>query len=154
MLLATVGVATLLTFNVPQAQPLMADALTTMLDIKDEARVRELRRSFPYGLLQSILLMVVMYLTLLLYHSTAHIRRFYRYLAGLENEIRADLQMDGSTIGFTRESSFYEANRPVLGRVVGILYVAMLGVLLAAFLGYRVYSDFIGGHSSTRPRSW
>lgn len=144
-LLAVVGAATLLTFDVPQAQPLLADLVTRMLDIKDEARAVELRHSFPYGLIQSILLMVVMYLTLLLYHRTATIQRFYQYMARLEEEIRADLQLPDNSIMFTRESSFYEAHRPVLGPVVAISYIAMLGILLIAFLGYRVYSDISGG---------
>src|SRR5262245_65882553 len=67
ILLAVVGVASLLTFNVSQAQPLLADLISKTVGVEDATRRAELRTSFPYGLIQSILLMVVLYLTLLLY---------------------------------------------------------------------------------------
>ncbi len=145
LLLAVVGAATLLTFNVPQAQPLLADLITKVLGITDTKRAAELRNSFPYGLLQSILLMVVLYLTLLLYHRTATIQRFYRYMAILENEIRLGLGLNGDTASFTRESTFYQAYKPVLGRFVAATYIGMLGLLLASFLGFRIWVDVASG---------
>lgn len=146
VLLFVVGAATLLTFNVPQAQPLLVDLVAKALDIDDAVRAQELRSSFPYGLMQSILLIVVMYLMLLLYHRTAKIQRFYKYMAELESEIRDDLQLDQCNVGFTREGVYYQKNKPVLGKLVGLSYIMMMGVLLVSFLGYRVYSDFAGGH--------
>ena len=125
-LLGVVGVATLLTFNVPQAQPLLADLVMKVLDIADTNRAAELRSSFPYGLIQSILLMVVMYLMLILYHRTVTIQRFYKYLALLENEIRDALALTDTATSFTRESSFYQTHKPVLGPFVAVAYVGML----------------------------
>jgi hypothetical protein len=147
LLLAVVGGATLLTFNVPQAQPLLVDLVMRTLEIQDNSRVQELRSSFPYGLIQSILLMVIMYLTLLLYHRTATIQRFYKYMAFLEDEIRAELGLADTAISFTRESTFYQTHKPVLGKFVAATYNLMLGQLLVAFLGYRIYFDFVGSNS-------
>jgi hypothetical protein len=146
LLLGVVGVATLLTFNVPQAQPLLADLVMKALDISDTNRATELRSSFPYGLIQSILLMVVMYLMLLLYHRTATIQRFYKYLALLENDIRDALAMTGTPTSFTRESSFYQMHKPVLGRFVAVSYAGMLGLLLVSFLGFRIVGDVSTGN--------
>ncbi|OAI06223.1 hypothetical protein [Methylomonas methanica] len=148
LLLAVVGIATLLTFNVAQAQPLLVDLIADALDIEDTRRT-ELRGSFPYGLVQSILLMVVFYLTVILYHRTATIQRFYVYLANIETEIRQHIALPLGSKSFTRESDFYVANRPTLGRFVAASYIGMLGLLLLAFLGMRVYSDFSNGNLGT-----
>jgi hypothetical protein len=146
LLLGVVGAATLLTFNVPQAQPLLVDLVMKVLGVTDANRATELRASFPYGLIQSILLMVVLYLMLILYHRTATIQRFYRYLAALENELREVLALTGNAASFTRESSFYQAHKPVLGRFVAASYIGMLGLLLVAFLGLRIVGDFTSGN--------
>ncbi len=146
LLLAVVGVATLLTFKVSQAEPLLVDLVVKLLDIKEEVRYDELRRSFPYGLIQSILLMVIMYLTLILYHRTATIQRFYRYLAKLETELRSELALPVTAVTFTRESTFYSEHNPILGRFVAMSYIALLGCLLVTFLGFRIFSDFMSGN--------
>ena len=146
LLLGVVGAATLLTFNVPQAQPLLVDVVMKILGITDTNRAAELRASFPYGVIQSILLMVVMYLMLILYHRTATIQRFYKYMALLENEIRDALALTSTAASFTRESSFYQAHRPVLGRFVAASYIGMLGLLLASFLGFRIAGDVTNGN--------
>lgn len=146
LLLAVVGVATLLTFNVAQAEPLLVDLVAKMLDINESSRKTELRGSFPYGLVQSILLMVVLYLTVILYHRTATIQRFYMYLAHLEPEIRKHLTLPAESKSFTRESDFYAVHRPLLGKFVAASYIGMLGLLLFAFLGMRIYSDFSSGN--------
>jgi hypothetical protein len=99
VLLATVGAATLLTFNVQEAQPLLVDLVSKFLSIEEATRKAELRTSFPYGLLQSVLLMVVMYLMLVLYHRTTFINRSYRYLEALEIEIRAGLSLSSESVG-------------------------------------------------------
>lgn len=142
ILLAVVGVASLLTFNVSQAQPLLADLISKTVGVEDATRRAELRTSFPYGLIQSILLMVVLYLTLLLYHRTTFILRSYEYLAAIEKELRDALALSSQMVSFTRESSFYMQHRPALSKVIGATYVLMLGLLLLAFLGARVYTDF------------
>jgi len=146
LLLGVVGAATLLTFNVPQAQPLLVDLVMKVLGITDTNRAAELRTSFPYGLIQSILLMVVMYLMLILYHRTATIQRFYKYMSLLENEIRDSLALPSTAASFTRESSFYQAHKPVLGRFVAASYIGMLGLLLVSFLGLRIVGDITTGN--------
>ena len=141
ILLVTVGAASLLTFNVSQAQPLLGDIISKLAGIEDAARRAELRNSFPYGLVQSILLMVVLYLTLTLYHRTTFILRSYAYLPELEKEIRATTGISDQMVSFSREGSFYQQHRPTFGKLIGVTYVLMLGMLLAAFCAARIYGD-------------
>jgi hypothetical protein len=146
VLLAVVGGATLLTFNVSQAQPLLVDLIAKTLSVENADRQKELRASFPYGLIQSILLMVVLYLTLVLYHRTTFIIRSYRYLEALEREIRSGMELSADSVAFTREGGFYWNQRPFLSKAVGASYVGMLGLLLVAFLGMRIFTDFSSGN--------
>ena len=139
------GAATLLTFNVSQAQPLLVDVIANVLGIDDAARRADLRTSFPYGLIQSILLMVVLYLMLILYHRTTLIIRNYQYLAALEAELREGLGLDPASLSFTREGTFYRRAPHILSKWIAVTYVLMLGVLLAAFLGMRVVTDIDSG---------
>ena len=141
-LLAVVGAATVLTFNVPQAEPLLVDIIAKLADIKDTERLRDLRQSFPYGIVQSILLMTILYLMVILYHRTTFILRCYRYLAALEDELKVALQLPSGAIAFSREGSFYAAHKGGLAPFVAFVYCAMLGTLLVAFLGCRIYTDF------------
>ena len=148
ILLIVVGVATLLTYDAPQAQPLLVDIVAKVLSIEGNTRKAELRAGLPYGLIQSIFLMVVLYLMLVLYHRTSFINRSYRYLQGLEGEIRTSLGIPESHIAFSREGQFYWDKRPKLSRIVGATYVGMLGMLLFAFLGMRIYSDLRSGSAA------
>ena len=145
MLLAVVGVATLLTFNVAAAQPLLVDVIASILGIDDPARRAELRTSFPYGLIQSILLMVVLYLMLILYHRTTAILRNYEYLAAVEHEIRDSLELPASMISFSREGRFYAKAKVRLAPAIGLAYVLMLFFLLVPFLAMRIFTDFASG---------
>jgi hypothetical protein len=145
MLLAVVGVATLLTFNVSATQPLLVDVIASILSIDDAARRAELRTSFPYGLIQSILLMVVLYLMLILYHRTTAILRNYDYLAAVEQEIRDSLELPASMVSFTREGRFYAKAKVRLAPAIGLAYVLMLFCLLVPFLGMRILTDFTSG---------
>jgi hypothetical protein len=45
----------------------------------------------------------------------------------------------------TRESTFYELHKPVLGRFVAASYIGMLGLLLVSFLGLRILGDLNAG---------
>jgi hypothetical protein len=132
LLLAVVGGAALLTYKVPVAASLLADLVAKLSGIEDVGQRTELRNSFPYGLIQSILLMVVFYLTVSLYHRTTFILRSYRYLERMEEEIRAALDLPDTSIAFTREGTFYWRYRPVLSSLVGAVYIGMLGLLLEA----------------------
>lgn len=145
VLLGTVGVATFLTFNVSQAQPLLVDVIAHVLGIEDQARLKELRSSFPYGVIQSILLIAILYLIVILYHRTSFIIRNYRYLEAVEKDIREGLSLSKNSVSFTREGVFYFANKPKMSSLVGVTYVLMLALLLIAFLGMRIYIDFKSG---------
>jgi hypothetical protein len=63
-------------------------------------------------------------------------------LAAIETELRGALGLTSENVSFTRESIFYKAHRPALSKAIGATYVLMLGLLLLAFLGARVYADF------------
>lgn len=148
LLLAVIGVATLLTFEVPQANSLLVDFLAALASVQDEARIDELRDGFPFGLLQAIILMVVFYLMVNLYHRAAYVLRNYRYLAELEREIRAELALDPEAVAFSRESSFYwrDRDQSKLSGLVKWAYIGLLGLLLVVFLGGRIAGDLGDGN--------
>ena len=146
ILLGVVGLGALLTWNPEGSQPLFVDIVLKLIGIADAERSAALRDSFPFSLMQSVLLVVVAYLTIVLYHRTATIQRHYKYLAVLENDLRGRLSLTSESSVFTREGDFYQAHKPAMGRYVAISYVAMLGSLLAAFLGYRIFQDFASGN--------
>ncbi|EFC5452063.1 hypothetical protein J5A99_004206 [Escherichia coli] len=142
ILLAVVGFSTLLTFNVSEAQPLLVDIIAKLCGITSDERIKELKNSFPYGVIQSIFIIVVFYLTLNLYHKTCFIRRSYEYLSGLETDIRLALNLPTGSVGFTREGDFYNKNRTFSSFMTGLSYVLILGVLLVSFLGMRLKNDW------------
>ena len=143
LLLAVISVATILTFRAPQADSLLLDLIRKLLDVSDPARIGELRTSFPFGLLQSVLLVAVFYLMVNLYHRALYVLRNYSYLSRLEVEIRQQLNLPKASVAFTRESTFYWKGREStrLGFVKWV-YIAFLGALLVAFLFGRIVDDF------------
>lgn len=145
LLLIVVGAATLLTFNVSQAEPLLVDLLAKVVGVSDSNRLKDLRGSFPYGFIQSILLMVILYLMIILYHRTAFIRRCYSYLSAVEPEIKACLDLPEEAVAFTRESKFYQSHKSPFAQFVAVTYIGMLGFLLLCFLGGRIFTDFYTG---------
>jgi hypothetical protein len=145
ILLFAVGVGALLTFKVSQAEPLLVDLFANIFRINSEARLNELRANFPYSLINYILLTTVLYLMIQLYHKTISITRNYDYLAGMEEEIREGLDLQRTMISFTREGSFYSKNSTFLTKQIGVAYIVMLGFLLSAFLGKRIYIDIETG---------
>ncbi len=145
ILVGVIGAATLLTFDTPETQSLLVDFVAKVAGVKEAKRIQELRQSFPYGVLQSILLVVVFYLMVNLHHRALYILRNYQYLGTIEGEIRQHLDLPEGTVAFTRESSFYWGSRgPLLGWVKWI-YIVLLGVLLLAFLFRQVLNDIEGG---------
>ncbi len=143
ILLGVIGAATLLTFRVPQAEPLLVDIVAKLVGITDSGRIAELRAGFPFGLIQSIVLIVVFYLVVNLNHRASYVLRNYRYLAGLEQEIRSRLNLHRTSVAFSRESTFYWSDRKrsrVWGAVKWV-YIGMLGLVLFAFLGGRLFED-------------
>ena len=145
ILLAVIGAATLLTFGSSQTNPLLVRWIAKALGVTGEAAVQELGKSFPFGLLQSLLLVVVFYLVVNLYHRALYVLRNYKYLAALEQEIRQQLGASAESIAFTREGSFYWSDRSRLQSAVKWCYILLVGCLLFAFLGGRIYDDFKAG---------
>lgn len=142
ILLAVVGFSTLLTFNVSAAQPLLVDIIAKLCGVTSDERIAELKKSFPYGIIQSIFIIVVFYLTINLYHKTSFIRRSYKYLSGVESDIRIALNLPVGSISFTREGDFYNNHRTFSSFMTGLSYVLILGVLLFSFLGMRLLNDW------------
>jgi hypothetical protein len=147
VLLGVIGIATLLTFGPAQTNPLLIAWIAKVLGITERAEIAELRSSFPFAILQSLLLIVVFYLMVNLYHRALYILRNYRYLGELEREIRDHLQLSKDSVSFTRESSFYWGDRALLLGAVKWMYILFVGALLLAFLGGRTYRDFGSGNS-------
>jgi len=56
------------------------------------------------------------------------------------------LSLAKESVSFTREGAFYVANKPKMSALVGAAYVVMLGLLLIAFLGMRIYIDLKSGN--------
>jgi len=144
-LIGTIGLATLLTFRTPETNSILIDLFAKALGVTDANRIDELRKSFPFGLLQTILLFVVFYLMVNLYHRSFYVLRNYQYLGALEREIRQRLSLQTKSVFFTRESDFYWNSRPFLLGTVKWVYIGLIGTLLLAFLGGRVYDDFQRG---------
>lgn len=146
ILLFVVATGAFLTFKVSQAEPLLVDYVAHLIGIENKDRIAELRSSFPYGLIQSIILMVILYLMVQLYHRTITITRNYEYLSCVEQEIRDRLELQFFSVSFTREGSFYWGHTSALSKWIGVAYILMLGILLVAFLVMRLYGDFCFGN--------
>lgn len=146
ILLAVISIATLLTFRVPEANSLLVDLIARLLGVSDQKRIEGLRQSFPFGLLQSVLLTAVFYLMVNLYHRAVYVLRSYSYLSELEREIREQLQLPKGAVSFTRESTFYWGKQHSLTNFVKWVYITFLGLLLGAFLVGRVVDDFRFGN--------
>jgi hypothetical protein len=139
---AVIGLATLLTFGPAQTSPRLIACIARVLGITENDRITELQRSFPFAMLRGLLLTVVYYLTVNLYHRALYVLRNYRYLGKLENEIREQSTLPVDSVSFARESTFYWNDRaPLLGTVKWI-YILFLGALLFALLRGRTYHNF------------
>ncbi|HEV2992006.1 MAG TPA: hypothetical protein VG759_26450, partial [Candidatus Angelobacter sp.] len=102
-LITAIGAATILTFSPANTAPLLVLWAAKALGVSGSTQVQEFGKSFPFGLVQSILLIVIFYLMVNLYRRADDIVRNYRYLGDLENEIRAQLGSAPNSIAFTRE---------------------------------------------------
>jgi hypothetical protein len=138
-LVAVIGAATILTFNPANANPLLALWAGKALGVAD---TQGFGKSFPFGLVQSILLVVVFYLTVNLYHRALAVGRNYQYLGDLENEIREQLGSEPHSVAFTREGTYYWQAQKRLQKAVKWCFILLVGSLLFAFLGGRTYNDF------------
>lgn len=141
ILVSAVGIAAILTYSPADTNPLLVAWLAKLLDIKEESQVMALHRSFPFALLQGIMLIVIFYLMVNLFHRSLYVLRNYAYLGKLEHEIRASLKFSKQSVGFTRESYYYWNKRPFLLSTVKWAYIVLLGGLLGIFLWGRLAAD-------------
>lgn len=146
IILLVVGAATLLTINPTKlvAEPLLVEYIAELFGVEPGER-EALREGFPYGLIQSILLMGILFFMVLLFHRTTMIQRNYVYLADIEKEIRERLGLRDHERSFTREGEFYASHPAPFARQIGLAYIAMLGVLLIPFLAVRILTDISTG---------
>jgi hypothetical protein len=142
VLIAVVAFATLLTLRPGEANPLLLGWFSNFLNINEPDGIKAFRNSFPFALVHGILLTVVFYLMVNLFHRSLYVLRNYAYLGALEGDIRTELKLPKDSVGFTRESSFYWNKRPMLLGTVKWFYILLLCSLLMAFLGGRIHGDF------------
>ncbi len=141
-LIIVIGAATILTFNPSQTNPLLLLWAAKALGVNDSKDIQEFGKSFPFSLVQTLLLIVVFYLMVNLYHRALYILRNYRYLGELENEIRTQLGIAPQSAAFTREGAFYWSAHQGLQKAVKWCFIILVGSLLFAFMGGRIYADF------------
>ena len=137
-LLGVVALASLLTYA-PETNSILLSWIGKAVGITDH---NKLTAGIPFALMQAVVLAVVFYLMVNLFHRALYILRNYRYLGALESEIREALQLKEADHAFMRESRFYWFDRPWPLGTVKYVYVVFLGVLLVAFLGGRLYTDW------------
>lgn len=140
-LIAVAAITGVLTLQVPDTDTLFLEAIISLLNITDAARVDEFKANFPFTILNTVLLALIFYLMVILYHRTFNLVRNYEYLARLEGELRELLELSDNEVAFTRESLFYKNNkhwgqtftRYIYFIVVFILlFVVAIGVLPSA----------------------
>ncbi len=140
ILLVVSAITILLTYRTPGVLLVMTDTYNKLLGGGRD--ITTLTNGFPFELLQSILLAVILYLIIQIYHRTSHINRTYKYLDELEKNIRERLALDDDSATFTREGKFYTGHRDWLLKLTGLVYALILGVLLFLVgFGNRVLAD-------------
>ena len=138
ILLAVVASASLLTYA-PETNSLLLSWIGKAVGISDQTK---LRASVPFALLQGVLLAVVFYLMVNLFHRALYVLRNYAYLGNVEKEIRDELSISENDHAFTRESTYYWSDRPWPLTSVKWVYAVFLGALLLAFLIGRILADW------------
>lgn len=146
-LAAVIGGGVLLAFKIPEANSLLIALVGGLLNLDTSTQAR-LQQSFPFEILQTVLLVVVFHMMLDLYRHTLDIDRSYKYLAGLEAEIRQSLGLADGSVAFTREDRFYQQHHPqVLSGGIRWVYNLVLFALLAIFLYARISDDIQRGNA-------
>jgi hypothetical protein len=140
ILLVVSAITILLTYRTPGVLLVMTDTYNKLLGGGRD--ITTLTNGFPFELLQSILLAIILYLIIQIYHRTSHINQMYRYLEELENNIRERLALAEGTVTFTREGKFYSGYSDWLLKLTGLVYALILGVLLFLVgFGNKVLAD-------------
>ena len=140
-LLAVIGLAALFAFVPKLSNWILINYIAKATD----AQATELLNSFPFGLLQTILMFVVFYLMVNLHHRAQYVLRSYKYLGDLEAEIREVLDLNPEHASFTRESGYYWTHRGRFAGLVKWIYFILLGGLLLTFLTVRLLFDIREG---------
>jgi hypothetical protein len=139
ILLFILGIVTVLTLRVPQADSLLIDIIAK---ITGSTRMEELRSSFPFAILQSIFMVAVLHLIIDLHHLNLRVIRNFQYLGDLENEIRTQLRLGDDSAFFTREGKFYDTHRGPFLWMIPIVYILILSFLLVSFIFSKIIGDF------------
>lgn len=127
-LLCVVGVELLIIFRTEGVISVMADVYSKFLREKSTV---DIASGFPFDLLVTILLVVILYLMIQIYHRTSHINRTFGYIKIVEDDIRTVLDISGDgEKSFTRESEYYQKHWRYLLKLTGIVYALILGALL------------------------
>lgn len=146
ILLGFLAVATLLfSLGQPSANSLLVKWVTKILEITDIDDIQALKTNVNFDLLQTMMLAVVFYLTVNLYHNTTTVLRLYAYLGKIETEIRNTMGWGPEKVAFTRESAFYDKYHSRWLSWVGKVYSLILLVLLGGFLIIRLRQDWQTG---------
>lgn len=139
ILLVILGIVTLLALRVPQTDSLLIDIIAKIAGSK---RTAELRSSFPFAILQSILMVAILNLIIDLHNLNLRVNRNFQYLGGLENEIRTQLELGGESTFFTLEGKFYDRHwKPSLG-MISVVYILIIGFLLTSVIVTKIINDF------------
>jgi hypothetical protein len=145
---ATLAVATVVfSLGTAEVSQIAAPWIGNLINLKDANEIAQLKQTIAnnFNLLQTMLLAVIFYLTVNLYHHTTTVLRLYAYLGKIETEIRSHLKLAANDVSFTRESSFYYGHRSLWLSWVGKIYVLILLVLLGSFFYLRLLRSWQTG---------
>jgi len=130
MLLVIAGAEILLSYRTPALTNFFADLYNHFIQPQPLKTPDDINNGFPFDVLQTILLIVILYLLIQIYHRTSHIIRTYGYLEATEADIRKNLSAHVGEVTFKREGDYYRNNRPRLLKLTGFVYALLLGALL------------------------
>ena len=151
ILLALIAASALLTASPSGGHPILLSALASRLGVTNPSDVASLQSTFPFQLVDSIVLLGVFYAMVNLYHRACAVLRGYGYLSAMEKEIRPMLGLRSGAISFSREGAFYNSHQPEGLKTVPAAYVGLLGLLLVLFLyerlSYDVRQSMAGPHT-------
>lgn len=139
LLVVAMVAALLMTLDPPWAQSVLVQWVGALLAVRDPAQLQQLTQSPVWALLEGALLVPVFYLMVTLYHRSAAVLRYYRYLGLLERDIRSVCRLPPGSVAFTREGQFYWVGRPRPLAWTRYAFVGLLGVLLFGFVAVRFW---------------
>jgi hypothetical protein len=102
----------------------------------------DFKETIPYQTIQIVMLILVFYYMVTIYHRSATVLRNYAYLDKIEQEIRVALQLTEDDVAFTREGGFYWTKRPFLFSSVKYFYTIIVLGLIGLYYYARVTRDY------------